>query len=179
MPRKKVPCPECGKPKGADAKTCRPCALPYERTAAHRESMSRALQGKRHSYRSASTRPEVAEAIRQAWTPEKREEARQRGVLLAQDQAWRDLIARSVTGQLNPRYRGRDATSGYGPGWGRRHKELIRERAGYRCEHCGIEPERTLDIHHKDHSKTNHHPLNLEALCRACHKKVHPGSRSG
>ena len=179
MPRKKVPCPECGQPKGATAKTCRRCAQPYERTDQHRESMSRALRGKRHSYRSASTRPEVAEKIRQAWTQEKREAARERGLRLAEDQAWRDLIARSVTGELNPRYRGQDAASGYAPGWGRRHKELIRERAGHRCEHCGRQPERTLDIHHKDWTKTNHHPSNLEALCRSCHKVAHPGSRNG
>jgi 5-methylcytosine-specific restriction endonuclease McrA len=32
-----------------------------------------------------------------------------------------------------------------------------------------------LDIHHIDETKDNHHPDNLRALCRQCHKRVHAG----
>jgi hypothetical protein len=152
--------------------------MSYERTPEHRAKMSAALKGKPHSYRSASTRPEVAAKIAAAWTPEKREEARQRGLRLATDRAWRDLIAQSVTGALNPNYQGKDQATPYAPGWGRLHKRLIRERAGNRCESCGAAPPPTLDIHHKDRTKTNHHPDNLIAVCRRCHKAVHPNRRA-
>jgi 5-methylcytosine-specific restriction endonuclease McrA len=146
--------------------------MSYERTPEHRAKMSAALTGKPHSYRSASTRPEVARRIAAAWTPEKREAARQRGLAMAADRAWRDLIARSVTGALNPNHQGKGNTTGYGPGWGRRHKALIRERAGHQCESCGATGR--LDIHHRDRTKTNHHPDNLVVLCRRCHKRDHP-----
>src|SRR3990170_1721128 len=105
MPRKKVPCPQCGGPKAALSQACRRCSPPYERTPEHRAKLSAALRGTRHNWRSASTRPEIAERIRRAWTPEMREAARQRGQARAADRAWRDLIARSVAGDLNPRYR--------------------------------------------------------------------------
>lgn len=160
---------------GPTSSQCRKCNPSYVRTAEHRERMSQTLAGRTRSTPSASTRPEVAEQIRQWWTPERREEARQRGLAQAADRAWRDMIARSLMGELNPNYQGKDHATPYGPGWGRRHKDLIRERAGYRCEMCGMRPDRTLDVHHKDHTKDNHHPDNLIALCRSCHKKVHPG----
>lgn len=177
MPWKKVPCPDCGQPKSRTALKCIACNPPTRaRTAETRAKMSAAQKGRRHSWRSASTRPEVAEKIRQGWTPEKREAARQRGLRFAADQAWRDLIARSVSGTLNPNYQGKDNATPYAPGWGRLHKRLIRERAGNQCESCGKQG--PLDIHHIDHSKTNHHPDNLAALCRRCHKRVHPNPRT-
>ena len=154
---------------------CRKCKPSYTRTDDHRQKMSEALAGRKHDYPSASTQPEVAEKIRSTWTPERREAARRRGLAQAADRAWRDMIARSLSGDLNPNYQGKGRSTPYGPGWGRRHKELIRERAGYRCEMCGCAPSATLDVHHRDHSKDNHHPDNLMALCRSCHKKVHPG----
>lgn len=153
---------------------CRKCKPSYDRSEDHRIRMSAALVGRTHSYPSASTRPDVAEKIRQSWTPAKRESARLRGLAFAADREWRDLIAASVMGELNPNHQGKGKATPYGPGWGRRHKDLIRERAGYRCEECGARPSRTLDVHHIDKSKDNHHPDNLRALCRACHKRVHP-----
>jgi len=156
------------------ATQCRTCKPTYDRTEDHCTRMSGALTGRTHNYPSASTRPEIAERIRQGWTPEKRDAARRRGVAFAEQREWRDLIARSVTGDLNPNHQGKANATPYGPGWGRKHKDLIRERAGYRCERCGVVPSRTLDVHHIDKSKDNHHPNNLQALCRACHKTVHP-----
>jgi hypothetical protein len=124
----------------------------YERTPEIREKTRQAHLGRKHDYPSGGSLPGVAEKIRQSWTPEKREAARQRGLRFAADRDWRDLIARSVMGELNPRYQDGSAASGYAPGFGRYHHELIRARAGYRCERCGREP-KTLDLHHKDWSK--------------------------
>jgi len=171
MPRKKVPCPECGQMKKAEAKVCRDCSQPYERTIEHCEAMSQALKGKRHNWRSGSTRPEVAAKIAASWTPEMRQAAQKRGLLRAADRTWRDLIALSVSGQLNPNYQGKDNATPYAPGWGRLHKRLIRERNGYRCVDCGREGR--FDIHHIDGSKDNHHPDNLVHVCRKCHKARH------
>jgi hypothetical protein len=177
MPYKKVPCPDCGQPKSRTAQKCIACNPPTRaRTTETRAKMSAAQRGKRHSWSSGSTRPEVAERIRQSWTPEKREAARLRGLAFAADQAWRDMIARSLMGQANPNYQAKDNATPYGPGWGRLHKRLIRERAGNQCERC--QKSGPLDIHHKDWTKTNHHPDNLAALCRSCHKIVHPNRQT-
>jgi hypothetical protein len=140
-------------------------------TDEHKANLSAALKGKRHNWSSASTRPEIAEKIRQSWTPEKREQARQRGLMMAENREWRDMIARSVMGAKNPNYQGKDQTTGYGPGWGPLHRRLVRERAQGKCEVCGREAR--LDIHHKDFGKDNHDPENLQVVCRSCHKKMH------
>lgn len=178
MPWKKVPCPKCGLPKSRTAEYCRSCNPigTYARTDETRAKMSAAQTGKRRSYRSASTRPEVAARIAAAWTPEMRAAARSRGLVMAADRAWRDLIAESVAGSRNPNHQGKGRTTGYAPGWGPLHRRLIRERAGNQCEMCGKSG--PLDIHHKDRTKTNHHPDNLQALCRRCHKRpdVHGGA---
>lgn len=185
MPRKQWECIGCGVPVGRRVKRCPVCHSAFLKTRparvwtdASRQKIREFQTGRRRNYRSASTRPEVAEKIRQSWSPEKREAARQRGLLMAADRAWRDMIARSVTGSLNPRYQAKDQATPYAPGWGRLHKRLIRERAGYRCERCGQEAKR-LHIHHKDWSKDNHHPENLQALCVRCHFAVHPRRNPG
>ena len=51
--------------------------MSYERTPEHRAKMSAALQGKKHDWRSGSTRPDVAAKIQAYWTPERREAKRQ------------------------------------------------------------------------------------------------------
>ncbi len=86
---------------------CRKCKPSYDRSEEHRTRMSAALVGRTHDYPSASTRPDVAEKIRQGWTPEKREAARVRGLAFAADREWRDLIAASVMGELNPNHQGK------------------------------------------------------------------------
>lgn len=54
----------------------------------------------------------------------------------------------------------------------------IRERAGWRCEFCGIPNGSAatksgkpviLTVAHLDHDTTNSDPANLRALCQACH----------
>lgn len=171
-------CIDCGAPVPRKVKRCPSCnqaflkARPtYERTPEHRAKMSAALTGKTHNWSSASTRSEVAEKIRDWWTPERRERARLRGEMLAENRQWRDMIAASVAGEKNPNYQDKDNATGYAPGWGRLHRHLIRERAGGKCEVCGREGR--LDIHHRDFSKDNHDPENLQVLCRRCHKLDH------
>ena len=188
------PCPKCGRSMNRQSPQCRACFLKiqssperrkamsearkgkpsYERTPEIRAKMSAAQTGRRHSWRSASTRPEVAAKIRQWWSPKRKEGARIRGLRLASDRAWRDMIARSVMGAKNPRYRKLGKATGYGPGWGRLHKRLIRERDGNQCVQCWATGR--LDTNHKDGSKDNHHPDNLVTLCRKCHANQ-PGDR--
>jgi hypothetical protein len=173
-------CVDCSAPVARRVRRCSECNkanLPlrgtYVRTDEHRAKMSAGQKGRRHSWRSGSTRPEIGAKIAQAWTPEMREAARIRGNAQATDRAWRDLIARLVSGELNPNHQGKGRATPYAPGWGRLHKRLIRERDDYRCQNCGKQP-KLLHIHHKDWSKANHHPDNLISLCPRCHFAVHP-----
>lgn len=39
------------------------------------------------------------------------------------------------------------------------------------CELCKKKP--TVEIHHRDETKTNHKINNLMALCKHCHRKIH------
>src|SRR4051812_39252368 len=96
MPWKKVPCPTCGQPKSRVAEQCRQCRPTYERTDDHRAKMSAAHQGKRHSWRSASTRPEVAAQIQAWWTPERREAKRQEVLQRNPDARYHGLSAREA-----------------------------------------------------------------------------------
>jgi 5-methylcytosine-specific restriction endonuclease McrA len=126
------------------ASQCRKCKPSYERTDEHRAKLSAALTGKRHSYRSASTRPEVAARIQAWWTPERREAKRQE------------------TLQRNPdaRYHGLSAKEA---------KRRCREVGA--CQHCGS-TER-LDIHHINRDKRDQSDENLIVLCRRCHMQEH------
>lgn len=108
--------------------------------------MSGALQGKRRSYRSASTRPEVAQSIADWWTPERREAKRQ------------EMLARNP----QARYHGLSA----------RAARRLRAEVGC-CERCGS-TER-LHIHHKDRNKHNQDRSNLVVLCKGCHSFEHRG----
>lgn len=180
-------CLDCSAQVERRVKRCQPCnkahqrlRLTYVRTPEHRAAMSLRLTGRKLDYLTGGSLPGVAEKIRQAWTPEMRDAAKLRGLALAADRAWRDLIAALVSGDLNPNFQGKNRATPYSPGWGRLHKELIRERAGHLCESCGKPPSYSsmrLDIHHIDRTKANHHPDNLQALCRKCHKAVHPSER--
>jgi 5-methylcytosine-specific restriction endonuclease McrA len=146
MPRPKIPCPQCGQPKSAQAELCRRCKPTYERTDQHRARLSAALKGKPHSYRSASTRPEVAARIAEWWTPERREAKRL------------ELLARNP----EARYHGLSA------------REAKRRKAGRVCQHCGNDgSDSRLDIHHRDRDKRNQEPSNLMVLCHRCHMQEH------
>lgn len=175
MPRKKVPCPECGNLKAAESKLCKDCSQPYKRTTEHKQKMSKKVKrakarnprvGWKHSQ---ETRCKIANS----WTDEMREDARQRGMMNAENREWLVKIAESLSGENNPNYQGKDQESPYAPGWGRRYRERIRDRANGICEVCGKKSEQTLDLHHKDFGKDNHDPDNLLVVCRPCHKRLH------
>lgn len=147
MPRKKVPCPQCGLPKAAESELCRRCRPTYERTPESRAKLSAALKGRRHSYRSGSTRPEIAAKIRDWWTPERKEARRL------------SLLERKPTA----RYHGLSS---------RRAAQLVRDAGRcQRCDHDGSESR--LGIHHRDRNKKNQTPENLEVLCHRCHMREH------
>lgn len=63
--------------------------------------------------------------------------------------------------------------------------QVVKDAAGWRCEHCGHphEPEAgyTLTVHHLDGNKSNCTPCNLVALCQRCHLRIQatylPGQR--
>lgn len=170
MPRVKVRCP-AGHLRGRDSAYCRRCGQTYERTAEHRALMSEILTGRRHSWRSGSTKPDVAEKIRSAWTPVMRLAACRRGRRNAADPEWRRKIGEAVSGERSGTWEGGRAQIPYAPGWGRVNRRLVRQRAKFRCERC--RKKKPLDTHHKDGSKDNHTLSNLEALCRKCHKVAH------
>jgi 5-methylcytosine-specific restriction endonuclease McrA len=105
--------------------------------------MTEALTGRRHNYDSASTRPEVAQKIRDWWTPERKEERRQEILLRSPDARYHGLSARGA-------------------------KKL---KVGRCCARCGSTTR--LDIHHKDRNKQNQDLSNLEVLCHRCHMQEH------
>lgn len=49
----------------------------------------------------------------------------------------------------------------------------IKQRAGWKCEHCHHphDPQAgyTLTVHHRDGNPINNHPSNTVALCQRCH----------
>src|SRR3990167_9748010 len=167
MPSPKHPCQSCGKP--TRRPLCRKCKPPYQRTPELNQAMSERTKGIRRDYPSASTRPEVAESIRQAWTPAMREAARLRGLERANDPEWR--LRCGLPGHLNPMWEDGRTEIPYARGWTRKVKQLAWQRVGHRCEICGSDKPR--DTHHKDFRKDNHALENLQVLCRKCHKKLH------
>jgi len=77
MPRKKIPCPVCGKPMAASSKTCRFCSQPYERTQDHRQAMSDLLSGVPKPALKGRKRPNHSMMMKNWWTEERREKKRQ------------------------------------------------------------------------------------------------------
>ena len=130
--------------------------------------MSDRTKGRPKKYPSASTNPEVAEKIRQAWSPEMREAARQRGLRNAKDPKWREKCG--LPGEKNPMWENGRSQIPYSRGWARKVRQLAWERANHSCEMCGGKPR---DTHHKDFGKDNHNLDNLQVLCRKCHKRLH------
>ena len=169
MPSPKHPCELCETP--TKGRLCRPCsdANPYPRTPEHRAKMSKVITGTRRSSPSASTRPEVAEKIRQSWTPAMREAARQRG--LAMVAAPRQRLRFGRPGMLNANFRDGGSVLPYASGWTAKVRSEVLERDAHACQDCGSQGR--LDVHHKDGRKVNHALTNLVAVCRPCHGKRH------
>jgi hypothetical protein len=69
-----------------------------------------------------------------------------------------------------------EARGEYPPEFSDSLKRSVRDRAGEKCEECGM-PQSThqdefgqkLHVHHKDGDKRNNDPNNLVALCARCH----------
>lgn len=146
--------------------------LSYPRTRKHREKMSLLLSGVPKPYLRGRKRAAwEIDAIKKAWTPEKREAARIRGLAFASDPEWRRRIGESVSGEKNGTWEHGRSQIPYSPGWGRVNRKMIRLRTNGCCERCG--ERKPLDTHHKDGSKSNHAEDNLQGLCRRCHKAAH------
>lgn len=154
-------CPDCAKIALKNRKT-------YERTPEHCKLMSDRTKGKKKNYPSPSTKPEVAEKIRQAWTDKMKEAARQRGFRNAENPKWR--LKCGSPGEKNPMWENGRSEIPYSPGWARKVKQLAWKRANFLCEICGGKP---VDTHHRDFQKNDHSLDNLQVLCRKCHKKLH------
>ena len=109
--------------------------------------MSELLKGRKHDYRSGSTRPAVAAKIAAWWTPERREAKR------------KEMLSRNP----DARYHGLSST---------RAAELVKQTG--KCQECGHDgSESRLGIHHKDRNKHNQRPSNLAVLCHKCHMREH------
>lgn len=63
----------------------------------------------------------------------------------------------------------------YPPNW-RRISDDYRERAGWKCQECGVDfsssdEKHLLHVHHKNKRKADIRPENLQVLCEDCHRK--------
>jgi hypothetical protein len=167
MPSPKHPCETCGKL--TKAANCRECSTPYIRTPEMNQAMSARTKGIPKTGPTGGSLPGVAEKIQNAWTPQMREDARQRGLEKAQDPEWR--LRCGLPGSLNPMWEDGRTAIPYARGWSRKVKSLAWERSEHLCEMCFSDS--PCDTHHKDFSKTNHSLDNLQVLCRKCHKQLH------
>jgi len=147
MPWKKVPCPQCWRPKSRHAELCRQCKPTYVRSDETRKKLSEALSAKPKPWLVGRQRPDHSRTMKDWWTPERREDKR------------REML------QRNPeaRYHGLSA---------RAAKKLVQEVGQcQRCQHDGSESR--LGIHHIDRNKHNQQRANLEVLCHRCHMQEH------
>ena len=48
-----------------------------------------------------------------------------------------------------------------------------------KCQTCGIEDNRVLDVHHRDRNRSNNTQENLMLLCRNCHAILHYEAKDG
>ena len=147
MPSKKIQCPTCGGAMAAKSQQCRKCRPPYDRTPQHRAKMTAAREGKPRPSMRGRKRPDHAATMKAWWTPERREEARQR------------FLARNPMA----RYHGLSC----------RGARALRESLG-RCERCGHDgSESRLDVHHRNGDKRDQSLGNLTVLCHRCHMATH------
>ena len=148
MPKKKIPCPSCGKPMAAASERCRTCKPSYVRTKEHRAVMSDALLGQPKPWLKGKKRPpRVSQKIAAWWTEERREAKRQQ------------LLGRNP----GARYHGLSARSA---------ARLVKRIA--RCEACGHDGSASrLGIHHRNRDKRDQRMENLQVLCHRCHMREH------
>jgi len=148
MPWKKVPCPVCGKNLiDKRSKACLHCSVPYKRTQNHRQHLSDIQKGRKHHWKSGSNRQEVAQKIREWWTPERKEAKRQEMLLRNPEALYHGLSCKGA--------------------------KRLRDALGH-CEHCGHDgSESHLDVHHRNGNKKDQSLDNLIVLCHRCHMFQH------
>ena len=147
MPRKKIPCPECGQPMAATSKTCRKCVVPYERTPEHCQAMSVRQLGVPKLKLRGRKRPKVGKKIQAWWTAERREAKRQEMAKFHSTRPNRGLTKRELA--------------------------ALAHKVG-RCEHCGGDgSESRLDVHHQNRDRRDNRMENLTVLCHRCHIQEH------
>ena len=147
MPRKKIPCPECGNPMAATSEKCRKCKPTYVRTPENRENMSKAVKGNPKPWLKGRKRPEHSQVMQDWWTPERKEAKRQ------------EMLKRNPAS----RYHGLSARSA---------KRIV--DAVSCCEKCnGDGSDSRLGVHHRNRNKHDHSFENLIVLCHSCHMKEH------
>lgn len=149
MPSPKTPCPTCGEPKSAQSQQCRKCAPigTYPRTPELRAKIAAAHQGIPLPMLQGRKRPEHSRILKEWWTPERREEQRQRLLL-------RNPMAR---------YHGLSAKGAI----------ALREALGH-CERCQQTGEESrLEVHHRNRDKRDQTLGNLMILCHRCHMQEH------
>ena len=180
-PKRKWACIDCGIEIKRKRKRCLDCneknlkkRHTYERTPEHKKKMSKATS-KPKPWLKGRKRPEVGKNISAAWTDEMKEEARKRGKENAQDKEWLLRVAKSVSGESNPMWKGGIANGSYAPGFSKSLKQKIRTRDNCTCQLCGMAEDELsyrLSIHHSDYDKTNHSENNLFATCKRCNSTV-------
>jgi len=131
----------------AQAQQCRACKPSYVRTPESREKMSRALKGKPKPWLRGRKRPDHSNAMKEWWTPERREAKRQEMLEHNPDARYHGLSCRGA----------------------RRLRKALGE-----CELCGSDgSDSRLDVHHKNGDKQDQTLSNLTVLCHRCHMQVH------
>lgn len=96
--------------------------------------------------------------------------------------AW---ISANKSGPNSVHWKGGDIPRMYGPGWGERKRQMVRERDGYECTRCGMpdkqhrdEYGQQLHVHHEAPARASTNPAvynaprNLRTLCVSCHHVV-------
>ncbi len=63
--------------------------------------------------------------------------------------------------------------TGYPPNW-RVISYNFRQRKGFRCAKCGVAGSSITDTHHRNSDKSDLNEINLQCLCKLCHRDIHP-----
>lgn len=158
----------CGARKSVTSRRCKKC-----HAKAYAKSNSKRLKGKCPRGTGWKHSQETRYKIREAWTAEKREQAKIRGAEYAQDPEWRKKV--SSHGSDNPMWKGGESETEYAPGFDKTLKRTIRERDNFTCLLCGVteaEAGYSHSIHHIDYDKSNHDHDNLATTCKGCNSRA-------
>ena len=159
-------CVDCGVSVNRKVKRCVECAhlsrvgrSTYQRTEGHKKQLSERQKGRIPVWRLGKPHnPETRRKMREYWTDDKREAARQK---------WQ--------GENNPGYIHGQHPRPWPGEFNVRLRTQIRKRDGYICQECSKQlslRSRMAHVHHIDYNKHNNDPLNLVTLCRSCHAKT-------